>query len=247
LSALTRIKRKLGSVEKKEDLFASMKWEGSIVLLVARILANAFAVVSLLTLLVRWPLARYKKTYYPWMADAYVILLLAGLVSALILGGRSNVNFCLVLFAAYVLIDATGSVVRDVIISPPTYNDENGLYISIYDGPRWLVLAFLNVIEVVLCFAVFFLYYGQQFCPVIDEPITAIYFSFVTFISLGYGDIKPIYASTRTLVCCEILSFILFLAIRVPAAVSIFRVKEEPTGPKRTPENEVGENQDSRQ
>jgi hypothetical protein len=36
------------------------------------------------------------------------------------------------------------------------------------------------------------------------------------------------------LVCFEIFTFILFLAVRVPAAVSILRVKEEPTGPKRT-------------
>ena len=232
---LTGTKRKMGSVENKKDLFASIEWKKSksIVLPATRILANLFAWLSLFTW-VRYSMAHYKKANRPWMADAYVILLLSVLVLGLTMSGEGNVRLWLVVFAVYVLVDAIGAVIRDVVISPTKYNDKYGPYISVYNGPRWLILGLLNVIEVIMCFAVLFLYYGQQFYPSIEEPITAIYFSFVTFVSLGYGDIKPICLSTKMLVCFEIFTFILFLAIRVPAAVSILRVKEEPTGPKRT-------------
>ncbi len=232
---LTETRKELGSVEDKKDLFASIEWKKSksIVLPAARILANLFACLSLFTW-VRYSMAHYKKTNRPWMAETWVILLLGLLVLGLMTSSVGNVNLCLVIFAAYVLVDAIGSVIRDVVISPTKYNDQYGPYISVYDGPRWLILGLLNVIEVIMCFAVLFLYYGQQFYPSIEEPITAIYFSFVTFVSLGYGDIKPICLSTKILVCFEIFTFILFLAIRLPAAVSILRVKEEPTGPKKT-------------
>jgi hypothetical protein len=232
---LTETRKELGSVENKKDLFASVEWKKSksIVLPATRILANLFAWLSLFTW-VRYSMAHYKKPNRPWMADTYVILLLVVLVLGLTMSGEGNVRLWLVVFAVYVLVDALGSVIRDVVISPTKYNDQYGPYISVYDGTRWLALALLNVIEVVLCFAILFLYYGQQFSPSIAEPTTAIYFSFVTFVSLGYGDIKPICLSTKILVCFEIFTFILFLAIRLPAAVSILRVKEEPTGPKKT-------------
>lgn len=227
-----RAQRNLGSVENKSRLFAPVKWEKSIVLLSARMLANLFAFLSLFTWIM-YLLAHKKKAYRPWMADTWVIILLSLLILGLVKSSAGDVSLFLAIFAVYVLIDAIGSVVRDIVISPIHYRDQHGPYVSVYDGARWLILGLLNVIEVVLCFAVLFLYYGKQFYPSITEPITAIYFSFITFVSLGYGDIKPICATAKILVCFEIFPFIFFLAVRVPAAVSILRVKEEPNGPKR--------------
>jgi hypothetical protein len=183
------------------------------------------------------------------VAEAWVALLLLIVIVGLMMTGGGKVAWWVVASAIYVLMDSVGSVIRDVVISPTHYRDENGPYISVYDGTRWLVLGLLNVVEVILCFAILFLLYGQQFFPAIEDATTAIYFSSVTFISLGYGDIRPICTSAKTLVCCEIFTFLLFLVIRVPAAVSILRVKEERTGPqihqrKRT-ENKAGKVKES--
>jgi hypothetical protein len=233
LAGLSGTKKEVGYVESKKDLFASMKWEDSIVLFVAKPFANLFRLLSLFSYW-RWYLAAHRKPIKPWMADTYVIVILAGLVYGLMISRAGNVSGFFVGFAVWVLADTLGSVIGDVLITPIKCNDQSMPYISVLDGPRWLILAFLNVIEVVLCFAALFLYYGQQFSPRIEEATTAIYFSLVTFISLGYGDIKPACYIPKMLVCCEISYFILFLGVRVPAAVSILRVKEEPTGPKQT-------------
>ncbi|KAF0122369.1 MAG: hypothetical protein FD151_787 [bacterium] len=227
----TKTKEKLGSIENKDWLFAPMKWKGSIVLVVAGTLVNLFTILSLFSW-VRYFLARYKKRYSAWIAEAWVILLISLLAFGLIINNEGNVKWWVLICAVYVLIDSMGANIRDVVIAPIHYKDQDGPYISVDNGTRWIIMAFLNVIEVILCFAILFLHYGHQFFPWIEEPMTAIYFSAVTFITVGYGDIKPIYSFTKMLVCGEIFCFIILLVIKLPAAISILRIKEEPTGPK---------------
>jgi hypothetical protein len=128
--------------------------------------------------------------------------------------------------ALYVLLDATTAALRDIVAGPIRHRDEHGGYIEVYDRTRWLFMAVINVVQVVLCFSVFALYYGAQFEPAISDALSAIYFSSVTFLTVGYGDIRPTCPKTQALVCWELLGFLLFLVVKLPIAVSVLRVKE---------------------
>ena len=129
--------------------------------------------------------------------------------------------------AIYILMDAIGAAVRDIVASPIRHTDAEGGYIKVYDKLRWLSMAVVNVIQVVLCFSVFAFYYGLQFKPPILDASSAIYFSSVTFLTLGYGDILPYCTQTKILVTLELMTFLLFLVVKLPIALSVMRVKEK--------------------
>lgn len=58
--------------------------------------------------------------------------------------------------------------------------------------------------------------------------ITAIYFSFVTLATLGYGDIVPRTDVTRSLAVVEAVGGQLFLAVLVARLVSLYSTRKEP-------------------
>jgi hypothetical protein len=212
------------SIFDQMKCFVPLKWEDSLVLIVARFMNNVLSAVSLLT----WIefIFRYrKKSWHPWFVELWVFSLVALLFVSLFFGGPGNI---LIWWGAmYILTDAIGAAVRDIVASPIHHRDDEGGYIKVYDKTRWLLMAVVNVVQVVLCFAVFALHYGTQFNPHILEPSSAIYFSAVTFLTLGYGDILPCCPQTKALVSLELLIFLLFLVVKLPIALSVMRVKEE--------------------
>jgi len=118
-------------------------------------------------------------------------------------------------------------MVRDVVAMPILYRDNEGGYVKVYDKTRWLIMAVINVIEVVLCFSVLALHYGTQFMPAIKDALSAIYFSSVTFMTLGYGDIAPLGPKAKALACWELLAFLVFIVVKLPLVVAVIRVKED--------------------
>jgi hypothetical protein len=78
----------------------------------------------------------------------------------------------------------------------------------------------------VLCFAILFLYSGLQFNPSISDPVTALYQSALTFTTLGYGEITPVSNIAKWIVIFELAFFILFIGLKFPVAISMFRVKQ---------------------
>lgn len=223
-SVSVTMKQQLREIKRAMQCFVSLKWEDSLVLIVARFMNNVLSAVSLLT----WIefIFRYrKKSWHPWFVEVWVFSLVTLLFVCLFLGGPGNI---LIWWSAiYVLTDAIGAAVRDIVASPIHHHDDQGGYIKVYDKTRWLFMAVVNVIEVVLCFAVFALHYGMQFQPHILDPSSAIYFSAVTFLTLGYGDILPSCPQTKNLVSLELLTFLLFLVVKLPIAISVMRVKQE--------------------
>jgi hypothetical protein len=129
--------------------------------------------------------------------------------------------------AFYGLLDVLGATLRDVVVAPQVHRDREGGYIPIRDRLRWLLLVPLNVVEVVLCFAIFLLYYGNQFKPVIADSLTALYQSALTFTTLGYGDFTPTGRAGQIVVSLELVFFMVFLAVKLPIAISVIRIKEE--------------------
>lgn len=206
----------------RKDWIVEVKWEGSILLYLVRITNNLFAYISAVRLTWRF-LRRFGIDWRPWWVEVWVVFLLGSLFSCLIWGSVRN-DFAW-WFAVYILMDATGATLRD--ITTPLHK---GGAIVVYNSVRWLLMVPVNIVQVALCFAAFALYYGQQFKPAITDGSTAIYFSAVTLSTLGYGDITPLTWQAKVLVSCELLAFLLFLAIKLPIAVAVIRVKEEPEG-----------------
>jgi len=199
-----------------------LKWQGSIVLLLARILNDILLCLSVMTWL--WYVHRWlNRKWRLWIVEVWVLCLVAVLFLCLVVGYHGNIVIWWVAF--YILLDALGATVRD-IVGPLSRRDADGGYVLIYDGVRWLLMAAINVIQVVLCFAVFALHYGKDFKPAILDSVTAIYFSAVTFLTLGYGDVVPRSPQTKALVVWELLTFLVFLVVKLPIAVSVIRVKE---------------------
>jgi hypothetical protein len=170
---------------------------------------------------------RKNKEWRPWFSEIWVLFLFFVLILCLTLGGPWNL--IILCCSIYILIDAFGAAVRDIVASPVYHHDCQGSYTKVYDKTRWLILAVANIFQVILCFGVLSRYYGYQFQPQILDPWSAVYFSIVTFLTLGYGDIVPTCVQTRVLVIIEMVLFLAFLIIKLPIAISVMRVKEEKT------------------
>ena len=172
-----------------------------------------------------WAEWRQKKPLPFWCMDLWIVLNLTAQGMALAL---TSPNSCLALSVAlYGLVGATAALLRDAIDSPTIHRDDAGGYIRIRNRPRWLLLAFLGVLQIPTCFAILLLHWGAEFRPPICDPMTALYQSLLTFTTLGYGDILPATAWGKALISVELLFFLIFLGLRLPLAVSVMRVKEE--------------------
>lgn len=91
---------------------------------------------------------------------------------------------------------------------------------------RSALLATINLFEVVVAFGILYLHFGtvvlsSQGGKALTSGISALYFSAVTILTIGYGDFIPADDRTRCLVIMEALSGLLFLAFLLPALVSI--------------------------
>ncbi len=77
---------------------------------------------------------------------------------------------------------------------------------------RSLILLFLNFIEVIASFAV--IYAAGNY---LNQPVTngmdALYFSFITGATVGYGDFYPVNSQGKTLVMLQIISTLSFLIL----------------------------------
>ncbi len=152
-----------------------------------------------------------------------VLLVLQGLI---LVYGKPD-GYVMWLVGVYGLVDVLSVTLRDIVVSPRLHRDKEGGYIQVRDRLRWLLMIPLNLVQVVVCFAILFMYYGDQFAPHIEEPLTALYQSALTFTTLGYGDIRPACGGGRVIVCLELAFFLVFVAIKLPVAISVVRVKEK--------------------
>jgi hypothetical protein len=168
---------------------------------------------------------RHDKDVPPVLTEVWVLVILLVQIIALFLFDTSD--FALVFVGIYGLFDILIATIRDLFVGPQLAEPKDGyLHISVKDSLRWLILAILNVLQMVLCFAILFLYSGLQFNPSISDPVTALYQSALTFTTLGYGEITPVSNIAKWIVIFELAFFILFIGLKFPVAISMFRVKQ---------------------
>jgi hypothetical protein len=80
---------------------------------------------------------------------------------------------------------------------------------------RSVLFSFVAYVQVALCFAFWYLVLGRmqgQFGETVT-PIAAVFYSFATIATVGYGDLKPLRAGAKLLVASELVLGLFFVAI----------------------------------
>jgi len=125
----------------------------------------------------------------------------------------------------------------DIYASPITYK-------------RSLLLLFINFVEIGLEYAVIFSFFNSHytgfFSQNINSSIDIIYFSFVSFSTLGFGDISVTNNIGKIIVLSQILTFILFVGLFLNFYASkiheltYFNSKRKPKWDKTDSKNKKG-------
>ena len=157
--------------------FPSLEWRGSIVLLSVELLETALVALSPIA----W-IAHFRRKPLPmWLVDLWVAALCAASVFLVFLFTTFDESWRVIAkwTAVYLLLESLGVLLRDLILSPLIYEDEFGAFVGVRDPRRWVILAPIGLIPVILGFAILHLFYGDSFKPPILEPMQAVYFSMV--------------------------------------------------------------------
>jgi hypothetical protein len=205
-----------------------VRWNGSILLwlisfftLCLQAFTHDSIAALLIALLVKSKIIKKQETFPKWITEAWFIAALALFIFSLsnwdaLSIGHKHFMFW---FSIYSLNNSLAATLRDVFLAPNIHGGK----IQIHNEQRWLLLTLLSLFEVVLSFAVIYLILGSQFSKTINNSFTAVYFSVITFLSLGYGDIAPNTTTARHIVVYELLYFLLFLSIKIPSIIGAFK------------------------
>jgi hypothetical protein len=123
--------------------------------------------------------------------------------------------------AIWFLLDSMAATFRDLFLSPKLHG-----FIKTGSPQRWLLFTLLAIVEVILSFAIIILYHKNydNSATGINDWKAAIFISAKTFITLGYDD-SIIHLKTYWITLGEIWFFLLFLALKLPLAISIIRIE----------------------
>ena len=189
-------------------------------------LINLFCLVSPYHICSRM-LWRHHECIPFWYAEAYVVLRLF-IVSIAFVLLKNPVSLAYSLFSVVcilMLLDLLAGTARIFFIEREDRKDAEGHFIVVRDVSRWVILVFLNLVEIVLYFSVLYFKLGDGFNKTISDRLTALYQSMLTFTTLGYGEIVPETNTAKLLVMCHLAYFIVFAFLVVPAVFSAVRVK----------------------
>jgi len=131
-------------------------------------------------------------------AVEYFVIFKVLIVMALLL--FTNYSIWIGFFAVYLLLDTITYLLAIVLLSD--------IYTPPISKGRSFLLLFINYIEVNLAFALIYLCLGG--IRGISNFFDAIYFSFVSFTTLGYGDMHPETWETKLAVILQLMVMILF-------------------------------------
>ena len=166
-----------------------------------------------------------NEAFPMWVTEVWIVFKFIILTSLIILvGSIQNLQFRswfpLQILPIWFLLDNLTAVGRELILVPNFH--KNKFYV--YDFQRWMILTLLGAIEIILCFSELILYNSSSFVNLDRHPIiNSLYFSTVTFITLGYGDIHPDPKGFigQILVMAELFFFFILLVVKIPFAVSM--------------------------
>ena len=123
----------------------------------------------------RW---RWLREHVGWYLIIRFLLILLSLVGIYFMHNFINVFFFVI--AGFTIFDAL------------VYTTSAAFVSRYYSVPlRSTLFSLFSFVQIVLAFAVFYLAFANSFNKCLN-PISAVYFSFVTITTLGYGDFIPL-------------------------------------------------------
>lgn len=160
-----------------------------------------------------------------WFAEAYILTSLLLLSLAFWLTPvESRMWYVCLLLAGYRLFDLAQGLASIIVFEPQRRRDEEGGYILVRHGVRWVLLTILNFAEIVLYFSFVYLIWGESFSPPITTRVGAIYQSLATFIAGGGS--SPTNDLAHIVVILHLGYFVFFLVMITPIILSVIRAKE---------------------
>jgi len=163
-----------------------------------------------------------------WFLESYILirLLIVSIWFSLLQDAGSVSCYVLSVICILMLCDLLAGNAKILLIEREERSDEQGHYILVRDVSRWLILVFINLGEIALYFSVLYFWLGDGFCLPIDDRLTALYQSLLTFTTLGYGEISPRSSGAKMLVILNLVYFMIFVFLVVPVVLSVVRAKE---------------------
>lgn len=183
----------------------------------------------------------YSHTFYYWIgskreenkkydiAGGYITFFLAILIVSLSIYSFFQ-NVYLLIFIAFIalyrLYDLIITHFYNIIL-----NQDKGV-VKVRHPGRFIVYAIINFIEITICFSVVKLLLEKLNWAFFNATIKgsildSLYFTIVTLVTLGYGDIHPINPGAKVFVIVEIIYFATFLLFVFPIISSAIKVVEK--------------------
>ncbi len=137
-------------------------------------------------------------------------------------GMGSGLSGFLLWFAAWRITDIVCTAARIVLFDP--YKTHYTSEYKISSTVRSIILGFINYIELILAFAVIYCAHIEQIGPkdVSHDPLSALYLSAVTQMTVGYGDLQPI-GSLRLVASLQAFIGLAFISLFVARFISLLR------------------------
>ena len=160
-----------------------------------------------------------------WYAEVYALSFFAILTLLYFLVPiRSGCFFGAMVLAGYRLFDIGTNTLSIMLFEPKRRRDAQGGYILARDRSRWVTLTFVNLLDILVSFAFFHTYFGNQYEPILNSRVAGLYQSASAFIAGGGA--TPTGTASQILGLVNFLYFVLFFALAAPTVFSLVRAKE---------------------
>jgi len=205
---------------------SKLKNDQSLLLIIYCYIVNLLSLLSI-NLLLRKKIWDSRRKYVPFCFNEIYVTVWALLISVSLFVIYPNTFLFRIIYylSLYRLSELIILLSRYILVEPEIREDEFKNRVLIRKPNRWTLIIFINIYEIIFCFAFVYLYYGKMFQLPIIHPITAVYHSIMTLTTLGYGDIHPNCIESQLIVSIQLFYFLLFFLFIAPIVFSTIRTK----------------------
>jgi hypothetical protein len=158
--------------------------------------------------------------------DRYVVFYVSGFLFCLLFFWRYFPQALLIGAAMYIVIQNMNTQLRIILVD--RYDDKGW---DFYSYNRLLLLSIFNYLQIIAGFAVLYLSTESIIYSncrnIVSNPLDALYFSFITSATLGYGDIVPQSYWGKIFAMIELLCSIMIVSIIIAKFVSLGENQKE--------------------
>ncbi len=153
--------------------------------------------------------------------------LLLAVIIWLAFGIVDQVTWLMWFFVIYGILRISFVVIYNmnaILFDPFRHNCSKGPYM-VRSFRRVLICVFINYVEILLWFAIFYRLFKHRFCMFnvcLNNLWGSLYFSVVTMTTLGYGDIKPIDNCGAFMCLFQTLIGVFWVVVVIARFISVF-------------------------